>query len=104
MMISLCLIFFFLFLLKIHRYDPRLTFHNLKIGKKENPLSPDNTQNLWVPRLGLLNGLSEFQTIVTEDEAEIYRAYVWRRSQPDANGLEMSVEGEKNEGKEDIHS
>ena len=75
------------------RYDPRLTFRNLKIGKKSNPLSPDNTQNLWVPRLGLLNGLSEFQTIVTEDEAEFYQGYVWRRSQPEPNGLDMAVEG-----------
>ncbi len=74
------------------RYDPRLSFQNLKEGKFENPLSPEVTQNLWVPRLGLLNGLSEFQTIVTEEDAEIYRGYVWRRSKPNSNSLEDSIE------------
>lgn len=50
--------------------------------------------SLWVPRLGLLNGLSEFQTIVIEDDAPLYRGYVWRRSNSKPNGIDNPVEGD----------
>ena len=72
--------------------DNRLNYMNLKLGRQRNPLSPEVLEALWVPRLGLLNGLSDFLTIVTEDEAKLYRGYVWRRGKPVPNGLEASIE------------
>ncbi|TRY72284.1 hypothetical protein TCAL_08599 [Tigriopus californicus] len=82
------------FHLSLRWYDPRLEYRNLKPGKQENPISSESIVSLWVPRLGLLNGLSEFQTIVIEDDAPLYRGYVWRRSNSKPNGIDNPVEDE----------
>ncbi len=76
----------------MNRFDPRLSFSNLKEGKWDNPLSSATSTELWVPRLGLLNGLSEFLTIVSEDEADKYKGYVWKKSSPEANSRAESTE------------
>lgn len=75
------------------RYDPRLNFRNLKPGRQDNPLDPATIGELWIPRIGLLNGLDEFQTVATEEDAELYRAYAWRRSKPEVSGIDEAVEG-----------
>lgn len=75
------------------RYDVRLTFRNLKEGKLDNPIPASTIDSLWIPRLSLLNGLDEFQTVVTEEDAEFFRGYIWRRNRGFPNSLEHSAEG-----------
>lgn len=69
-----------------------MRYNNLKKGREENPLNSLLLNELWIPRLGLLNGLSEFHTVVTEDDAKYFRGYVWRRKKPNITGLEAAVE------------
>lgn len=59
----------------------------------ENPINAATIDQLWIPRLSLLNGLDEFQTVVTEEDAEFFRAYVWRRSGVKFNSIDSAVEG-----------
>ena len=82
------------FHLSMRWYDPRLDYHNLKRGKESNPLAAELLSELWIPRLTLLNGLSEFLTIVTEDDAKFYRGAVWRRHKPEVTDIENAIEDE----------
>ena len=67
------------FFIRLRWKDPRISFKDLRNGTSLNPLSDDEIMSLWTPRLGLTNGLSEFDSKVSEDSVSTFLANVRKR-------------------------
>ena len=61
----------------------------LRDGTSQNPLSDEDILSLWTPRLTITNGLSEFDTKVTEDSVGMLLSYVRKRSKADKPDKEV---------------
>ena len=62
--------------------DPRIQFKDLRDDLTLNPLSEDEILSLWTPRLSITNGLSEFDSKVTEDSVTMFLANIRKRGKP----------------------
>jgi len=80
------------FFLQLRWKEPRINLLNLREGTLLNPLSEAETLEIWTPRVGQTNGLSEFVSKVTEDEVSLFLAHVRRRGKPAAPDVTESRE------------
>ena len=67
------------FFIRLRWKDPRISFKDLRNGTALNPLSDDEILSLWTPTLGLTNGLSEFDSKVSEDSVSTFLSNVRKR-------------------------
>ena len=62
----------------------------MRDGTSQNPLSDEDILSLWTPRLTITNGLSEFDTKVTEDSVGMLLSYVRKRGKADRPDKEVN--------------
>ena len=70
------------FFMRLRWKDPRIQFKDLRDKLTLNPLSDDEILSLWTPRLAITNGLSEFDSKVTEDSVTMFLANIRKRGKP----------------------
>ena len=75
----------------INIYFLRISFKDLRDGTSQNPLSDEDILSLWTPRLTITNGLSEFDTKVTEDSVGMLLSYVRKRSKAERPDQEVNI-------------
>ena len=76
------------FFMRLRWKDPRIQLKDLRDELTLNPLSDEEILSLWTPRLAITNGLTEFDSKVTEDSVGMFLANIRKRGKPIKSNLQ----------------